>query len=90
MNTTLHVTIDKKTKEKASTLAKEMGLDLSSIVRASINTFVQTETFHVDKSERMTPYLELVIDEAFKESKTYGPFKTAGQSIKFLRSRSWK
>lgn len=90
MNTTLHVTIDRETKNKAQQLAKEMGLDLSSIVKASLKTFVSSKTFHVEKSYRMTPYLEQVIDEAYRENKTYGPFKTAADSIKFLRSKQWK
>lgn len=90
MNTTLHVTIDQQTKEKAQKLAKEMGLDLSSIVKASLRTFVANKVFHVEKSYRMTPYLEQIIDEAFKENKTYGPFKTAAESVKFLRSKQWK
>ena len=90
MNTTLHVTIDRQTKEQAKNLAAEMGLDLSSIVKASLKTFVASKTFHVEKSYRMTPYLEQIIDEAYRENKTYGPFKTPAQSIKFLRSKQWK
>jgi addiction module RelB/DinJ family antitoxin len=90
MNTTLHVTIDRQTKEQAKNLAAEMGLDLSSIVKASLKTFVASKTFHVEKSYRMTPYLEQIIDEAYRENKTYGPFKTSAQSIKFLHSKQWK
>jgi len=90
MNTTLHVTIDKETKTEAARLAEEMGLDLSTIVKASLKNFVATKTFHVEKTYRMTPYLEGVIREANRENKTYGPFKTASESIKFLRSKKWK
>lgn len=90
MNTTLHVTIDKQTKNAASKLAKELGLDLSTIVKASLKTFVASKTFHAEKSWRMTPYLERIIAQANKEKQTYGPFHTAAQSIKFLRSEAWK
>lgn len=77
MNTTLHVTIDKETKNKAQKLAKEIGLDISTIVKASLRTFVQTESFYVEKSSKMTPRLASVIAEAKKEyaqGKAFGPF----------------
>lgn len=77
MNTTLHVTIDKQTKDKAQKLAKEIGLDISTIVKASLKTFVQTESFYVEKSSKMTPRLASVIAEAKKEyaqGKAFGPF----------------
>jgi antitoxin component of RelBE/YafQ-DinJ toxin-antitoxin module len=88
MNTTLHVTIDKETKQKAQKLAKEIGLDLSSIVKASLKTFVQTESFSVEKIYRVTPSLAMVIEEAkkeYKQGKAFGPF--SGSNLdKFLLS----
>ena len=88
MNTTLHVTIDKETKQKAQKLAKEIGLDISTIVKASLKTFVQTESFYVAKSDRITPHLAQVIAEAKKEyakGKAHGPF--SGRELdKFLLS----
>lgn len=88
MNTTLHVTIDKETKNKAQKLAKELGLDISTIVKASLKTFVQTETFHVEKSHTITPHLAATIAQAKKElskSKAHGPF--SGQELdEFLAS----
>ncbi len=77
MNTTLHVTIDRQTKQKAQKLARELGLDLSTVVKASLKTFVQTETFHIEKSDTITPYLAAMIAQAKKElaqGKAYGPF----------------
>lgn len=77
MNTTIHITIDKETKHKAQKLAKDMGLDISTIVKASLRTFVQTETFHVEKSGIVTPYLAATISDAKKElaeGKAFGPF----------------
>lgn len=77
MNTTLHITIDKETKHKAQKLAKDMGLDISTIVKASLKTFVQTESFHIEKSGRVTPYLAATITQARKElakGKAFGPF----------------
>lgn len=77
MNTTLHITIDKETKYKAQKLAKGLGLDISTIVKASLKTFVQTETFHVEKSSVITPHLAATIAAAKKElaaGKVFGPF----------------
>lgn len=88
MNTTLHVTIDKETKQKAQKLAKEIGLDISTIVKASLKTFVQTESFYVEKSSRVTPRLAAVIEQARKEiaaGKALGPF-TGRKLDKFLLS----
>lgn len=86
MNTTIHINIDKQTKDKAGRLAKELGLDLSTIVKASLKNFVSTESFYVEKGYRMTANLEKIIAEANKERKVFGPFKTARESVKFLRS----
>ncbi|MBI4053972.1 MAG: hypothetical protein HY397_01425 [Candidatus Doudnabacteria bacterium] len=77
MNTTLHVTIDRATKQRAQALAKELGLDLSTIVKASLKTFVQTEIFHVEKSHTITSYLAATIAQAKKDltkGKAFGPF----------------
>jgi addiction module RelB/DinJ family antitoxin len=90
MNTTIHITIDAETKRKAQAMAKDLGLDLSTVVKASLKTFVQNGVFHVEKAYRMTPYLEQIIEAAEKENKTYGPFKTGEAAIKFLDAKKWK
>lgn len=87
MNTTLHVTIDQQTKRQAQKLAKEMGLDLSSIVKASLKTFVDTRVFHVEATPHMTPYLEKIIVQARKDlaaGKAHGPFHSGKELEKFL------
>ena len=89
MNTTLHITIDKTTKEASQRLAKDMGLDLSTIVKASLRAFVDTKIFHVEKADRMTPYLERIISQARAERKagqTYGTFKNGKELDDFLMS----
>ncbi len=90
MNTTLHVTIDRETKLKAQRLAKELGLDLSTVVRAGLKHFVQTESFSVQKTYRMTPYLESIIAEAnANPDDVFGPFKTTEEAVEFLDSGKW-
>ena len=91
--TTLHVTIDREIKQKAQKLASELGLDISTVVRASLQQFVRTESFAVEKTYRMTPYLEKIIAAAKGEQgedAEFGPFATAEDAAGFLRSRAWK
>ncbi len=86
--TTLHITIDRETKLRAQKLAKELGLDISTVVRAGLKQFVRTESFSVEKpSYRMTPYLEEIIRSA-KETPNdvSGPFTNAEDVIAHLRS----
>lgn len=87
MNTTLHVTIDRETKERAQKLAHELGLDLSTVVRAGLKQFVQTESFSVEKTYRPTPHLEQILREAEATPEdTFGPFDNADDAIAFLNS----
>ena len=79
MNTTLHINIDTKIKREDADLAEELGLDLSLIVRASLKNFIQTGVFHVEKSYRMTPYLEDLIEQINQENEWSGPFSTASE-----------
>lgn len=92
MNTTLHVTVDKQTKEAAAKLAQEMGLDLSTLVKASLKTFVQTQIFHVEHTSRMTPYLEKIIARAridFKTGKNISPdFSNAKDALVWLQKHA--
>ena len=93
MNTTLHVTMDKQTKDAAAKLAEEMGLDLSTIVKASLKTFVQSGAFHIERSFQMTPYLEKLIANAKKDlarGKNISPiFSSAKEMDEYLDSL-WK
>ncbi|HEX9503812.1 MAG TPA: hypothetical protein VF974_05865 [Patescibacteria group bacterium] len=89
MNTTLHVTVDKQTKDAASKLAADMGLDLSTLVKAILKTFVQTGVFKIEHSFRITPYLEKIIATAKKDfavnnnvSPSFSDAKTAMTWIK--------
>jgi antitoxin component of RelBE/YafQ-DinJ toxin-antitoxin module len=65
--TTLHIQIDKQTKDDAARLAGQLGLDLSVIVKASLKNFLRTQRFEVEQTHRMTPYLEKVLEEARKD-----------------------
>ena len=88
MNTTLHVTIDRDIKKRAQRLAEELGLDLSTVVRAGLMHFVQTEAFSVSKTRRMTPYLEKIIAQAESTPDDVSPtFTDSNDAMKYLLSR---
>ncbi|TSC75529.1 MAG: Uncharacterized protein G01um101430_371 [Parcubacteria group bacterium Gr01-1014_30] len=88
MNTTIHVTVDRQTKTEAAKLARELGLDLSTVVKAGLKQFVATKTFLVEKSRRMTPYLERVVERARQDfaagRNISGPFVTARDVARHL------
>lgn len=86
MNTTLHITINKELKDRAQEVAEQLGLDVSSIVRASLLSIVRTGKFQAENNPRMTPFLESVISEAEKEKKSVS-FKNSKQAIDFLQKR---
>ncbi len=90
MNTTLHVTVDKPTKDAAAKLASKMGLDLSTVVKASLKTFVQTQAFHIEYAPRMTPYLERLIANAesdLQKGRNISPgFSSAEEMDEYLDS----
>ena len=89
--TTLHVTIDRETKAKAQRLAKELGLDISTIVRAGLKQFVETERFSVEKSYRPTPYLEEILRYVEAHPDEVSPtFATAEDAVAYLESGKWK
>ena len=88
MTTTLHVTIDRETKQRAQRLAAELGLDLSTVVRAGLKHFVQTESFSVSKTRKMTPYLEKLIAEAETTPDDVSPtFTNSEKAMDYLLSR---
>ena len=87
--TVLNLKIDKKTKEDAQKLAKDMGLNLSLIVNASLKQFLDKKEVIFSKTYTMTPYLERMVKEAQEEhdaGQSIGPFHTAKEAIKYLNS----
>ena len=70
MKTTLHIKVDKDIKYKSAKLAGKLGLNLSTIVNASLRNFIKTETFSVSNGEQMTPYMESWLAEIEKDKKT--------------------
>lgn len=69
MQTVINIKTDKKLKEEASKLAKEMGFTLSSVINATLFNFVKSRELYITDAPRMTPYLEGIVAEAKRDYK---------------------
>ncbi len=61
--TMINIKTDKKVKEEAQKLAKELGFTLSSFVTASLKQFIRTRSVEFSAGYHMTPYLEGILKE---------------------------
>ncbi|PIT96830.1 hypothetical protein COT82_01170 [Candidatus Campbellbacteria bacterium CG10_big_fil_rev_8_21_14_0_10_35_52] len=68
MQTILNIKTDKKLKENAKKIAKNIGVPLSTVINSFLKQFVRDEevTFSA-KDYKITPYLEELVEEARKE-----------------------
>lgn len=66
MKTTLHTKIDKDIKEKAQSLAHELGIPISTIINSQLREFVRSGTFQVAREPQLK---ESVMKEILKASK---------------------
>ena len=72
----INIKTDKKVKEDAQKLAKELGFTLSALVTASLKQFIRTRSVSFSASYEMTPYLEGILEEVeknIKEGKNMSP-----------------
>lgn len=79
MITIINIKTEKKLKDQASKLAKEMGFSLSSVINATLYNFVKNRELHITHKPFMTPYLENILVEARRDYK-------AGKNIKSFKS----
>ena len=90
MQTVIHLRADKEVKENAQKLARELGLNLSDVINASLRTFIRTRTVIFSDSPQMTPELEKYLEKVEEDIKHHrnlvGPFKSAGEMDKYLDS----
>lgn len=84
----INIKTDKKVKEDAQKLAKELGFTLSALVTASLKQFIRTQSVSFSASYKMTPYLEGILEEVekdIKEGKNLSPkFSTAKEMDEYL------
>lgn len=90
MNTVLNVKIDPVLKQRAQTVAKELGLPMSIVVAASLRQFVNTRSLTISDTPQLRPEVEAELLALSKKVHTgdlsdYSPaFDDIEQSIAWL------
>jgi addiction module RelB/DinJ family antitoxin len=69
MKTTLHTKIDKDIKEKAQSLANELGIPISTIINSQLREFVRSGTFQVSREPQLKESVWKEILKASKDAK---------------------
>jgi len=65
----ISVKVDKDIKESAQQVAKDMGLNLSSLINTYLHKVVKTKKIELYEPEQMTPFLEKQLKEVEKRRK---------------------
>jgi len=90
MRTVIHIKADAEVKENAQRLARELGLNLSDVINASLRNFIRTREVVFSDVPVMTPELEKLLDiveDDIKHNRNLSPaFKTAKEAIEYLDS----
>ena len=90
MQTVIHIKADKEVKENAAKVARELGLNLSDVINASLRNFIRTREVIFSDTLQMTPELEKLLDKVEEDIKhnrnIVGPFKTPEEMDKFPNS----
>ena len=90
MQTVIHIKADKEVKENAAQVARELGLNLSDVINASLRNFIRTREIVFSDTPQMTPELEKLLDkveEDVKKGRNLSPrFKTADEAIDWLKA----
>ena len=90
MKTTLHTKIDKDVKERAQSLAEEIGIPLSTIINSQLKEFVRCGSFTVSREPQLKPSVGKEILKRIKEAeegKNVSPeFTNVEDAIKWLNA----
>ena len=76
----INIKTDKKLKDEAQKVAKELGLPLGTVINAYLREFTRTKEAKFSLIPRMTPKLEKVLDEVeldLKRGRNFSPFFTS-------------
>jgi len=88
MRTVIHIKADKEVKENAAKIARELGLNLSDVINASLRNFIRTREIVFSDVPQMTPELEKLLDKVEEDIKhnrnLVGPFKNAKEANDYL------
>ena len=90
MKTQVSIKLDSEVKKNATKLADDFGLNLSSLINATLKNIVRTQELHLTREYRMTPYLEKLIEQVEKDAqagKNLSPvFSTGAEMDAYLDS----
>ncbi len=86
----INIKADKEVKENAQKLAKELGLNLSTIINANLKQFIRSRRLYFSVMPKMTPELEKLIGQArkdYKAKKNISPvFDSIEEAFDYLHS----
>jgi addiction module RelB/DinJ family antitoxin len=92
VKTTINIKADKKIKEKAQRVAKQLGMPLSTIINGYLNQFVRTKEVHFFVEGKLKPEVKRRLDRLQKEAtegKNLSPtFHSVGEMDSYLNSLS--
>ncbi|EKD57676.1 MAG: hypothetical protein ACD_57C00192G0009 [uncultured bacterium] len=90
MQTVIHIKADKEVKENAAKTARDLGLNLTDVINASLRNFIRTREIIFSDTPQMTPELEKLLDRVEEDIKhnrnIVGPFKSAKAANEYLDS----
>lgn len=90
MQTVIYIKSDKEVKENAQKLARELGLNLSDVINASLRNFIRTREIYISAVPRMTPELEKILgkveDDIKNKRNLSKAFSTASEMDVYLDS----
>lgn len=88
--TVINIKADKEVKTKAQKIAKELGVPLSTVINAYLKEFIRNREVRLSLEPRLRPEIEKILKKAsedFKKGRNIvGPFKTAGEAMRYLNS----
>ncbi|MES2971638.1 MAG: hypothetical protein V4702_04920 [Patescibacteria group bacterium] len=87
MKTVISVKTDVSTKLRAQSVAKQIGIPLSTLINAYLRDLASSGTVHFSAPEPMTPQMEKIIEQAERDiaaGDVSGPFKTSKELFDHL------
>jgi addiction module RelB/DinJ family antitoxin len=84
MKTMINIKTDRAVKERAQRVARELGLNLSMVVNASLRQMIRSQAVYFSTAPQMTPELENLIGRArtdYKRRRNISPLLTSNKEV---------
>ena len=86
----INIKADREVKKNAQKLAKELGLNLSTIINANLKQFIRSREVYFSVMPKMTSELERLVGQArkdYKAKKNISPvFNSVQEALDYLHS----